>query len=80
MFSDKKFNSGDRFITRSGNKGTVVREAKSNEFGMDLATWDFTHYVVIFDDGDEKTYDVINKSMSNDKYVYVALNRDLIAI
>ena len=80
MISNKKFSSGDRFITRAGNKGTVIKEADMDEFGMDLATWQFTHYVVNFDEGDEKTYDVINNYIGNKKYVYVAFNFDLIPI
>jgi hypothetical protein len=73
-----KFKSGDRIITRNGNKGTVVREAKSDENGMDLATWIIPHYIINFDKGNTRTYDVINSSTRDNRFIYIALESDLV--
>jgi len=47
------FKNGDRFYLKHDNTryGKVIRLSRSNEFGTDLATWDFTYYVVEMDNG-----------------------------
>jgi hypothetical protein len=48
-----KFEPRDRFCLKYDYSrcGEVVRLAQSNEFGADLATWQFNYYVVKMDEG-----------------------------
>lgn len=75
-----RFTPGDRFITKAGDKGTIIRRASIDEFGLDLY-FASEYYVVEFDKGNTKSYDtVINVSSSGGTYRYVADVNDLIPI
>jgi len=73
-----KFKPGDRFVTISGDYGTIIRIAQINEFNLDLA-FNFIYYVVNFDNGNRKTYQhAINASSTNGTYNYVINESSLI--
>ena len=51
---DTKFQRGDRFYLKNDRtrRGTILRIARDDEFGCDLATWHFDYYVVQMDNGE----------------------------
>jgi hypothetical protein len=73
-----KFNPGDRFITISGDYGTIIRVAQINEFGTDLA-FNIIYYVVNFDNGNRRAYsEAINISSVDGTYNYIINEQSLI--
>ena len=49
--SNYKFEEGDKFTLAkdSSKTGTIIRIAKMNEFGTDLATYMYNYYVIKMD-------------------------------
>lgn len=49
-----KFNEDDRFtlVNDSSKTGTIIRIARMDEFGTDLATWTFNYYVIKMDNNE----------------------------
>lgn len=73
-----KYSVGNRFISKNGKTGTIIRIAKIDEFGADFY-FDEKNYVVLFDEGDSNqiaSYNFI-ASLSPIKYNYVMTENDI---
>ena len=73
-----KFSAGNRFISKNGKTGTIIKIAKIYEFGGDFY-FNEKNYVVIFDEGDSNTIATYNFiiSLSPIKYNYVMTEDDI---
>ena len=73
-----KYSVGNRFISKNGKTGIIIRIAKMDEFGADFY-FEEKNYVVIFDEGDLNplsTYNFIVE-FSPIRYNYVMTEDDI---
>ena len=67
-----KFKSGDRFVTKSGDYGTIIKLARFDEFNLDFHYNDI-NYVVQFDKGNQliytNAYNVYDDYIQGYKYI-----------